>query len=361
MPSQQEVKWSQLKVGLIVLGSTTLLCTLLFLMTSASGMSLFSHKILADTYFSNAGGLKKGGEVQLEGVTIGEVTAVLISTDPARKLTPVHVTMKLNPSYATSLHKDSQASLTKVGLVGDTVVNINSQLAKGPELQSGDEIPSTESADMDAVMSSAKTTVDTLNSTLGKLNTVVDGIQQGQGTVGQLIKNRELFDNLNSTTRGLNQLVTSINEGHGSAGKLLHDDELYNHLNSTAGKLDQIATGLQGGKGSAGKLLNDDGLYNNLNSSLQHLNSMLDDADHGKGALGLMTKDPAFAHRLDDTVDNLDQLLTHINTGQGTLGKLAHDEQAYNNLNDLLKNSSELVTMIRTDPKKYLTIHMKIF
>ncbi len=35
MPSQQEVRWSQLKVGVIVLVSTVILVTLLFLMTSS--------------------------------------------------------------------------------------------------------------------------------------------------------------------------------------------------------------------------------------------------------------------------------------------------------------------------------------
>ena len=361
MPSQQEVKWSQLKVGLVVLGSTILLCILLFLMTSATGLSPFQHRILTDTYFANSNGLKKGGEVQLEGVTIGEVKAVEISTDPARHLTPVHVEMKLNPNFRSSLHKDSVASLTKVGLVGDTVVDINSKLAKGPELQSGDTMPSVETNDIDAVMAQSKDTLQTLNSTLGKLNNIVDGIQKGEGTVGQLIKNRELFDNLNATTRGLNQLVASINEGHGSAGKLLHDETLYNHLNDTAARLDTIATDLQGGKGSAGKLLKDETLYNNLNSSLAHLNSILGDADAGKGALGLMTKDPAFAHKLDDTVTNIDTLLANVNQGKGTLGKFATDDQVYNNVNSLLKNSNELVTMFRQDPKKYLTIHMRVF
>ena len=37
MPSQQEVRWSQLKVGVIVLISTVILVTLLFLMTSCVG------------------------------------------------------------------------------------------------------------------------------------------------------------------------------------------------------------------------------------------------------------------------------------------------------------------------------------
>ena len=75
----------------------------------------------------------------------------------------------------------------------------------------------------------------------------------------------------------------------------------------------------------------------------------------------LLIKDPAFARKLNSTVTNLDDLLTGINKGQGTIGKLATDDAAYTNLNKLLTSSNDLVAAIRQDPKKYLTIHMKIF
>ena len=44
MPSQQEVKWSQLKVGVIVLVSMALLTTLLFLMTKRVGHERFQQE-----------------------------------------------------------------------------------------------------------------------------------------------------------------------------------------------------------------------------------------------------------------------------------------------------------------------------
>jgi len=361
MPSQQEVKWSQLKVGLIVLISVALLSSLLFLMSSASGMGLFSAKMTVTSYFANSNGLKVGAPVSLQGVTIGEVKKVQITTDPGHKLTPVKVIMKLDPAFRAGLHKDSTSSLVKDGLVGDTVVDINSQLAAGPLLESGDQLPSVETSDIDAVMARAKDTMQSLDTTLGKLNTTIDGINQGQGTVGQLVKNRELFDNLNTTIHNLNVLIAGVNQGQGSAGKLLKDDSLYNHLDDLTKHFDDISKNLDEGKGSAGKLLTDDKLYKNLSSSVTHLNSLLTEADSGKGALGLLTKDPAFAHKLDDTVTNLDTLLSNVNAGKGTLGKFATDDQAYNNVNTLLKSSNDLVNTIRSDPKKYLTIHMKIF
>ena len=114
MPSQQEVRWSQLKVGVIVLVSTVILVTLLFLMTSSSGLGILSHKLTVTTYFENSAGLKTGAAVQLEGVTIGTVKSVTIDNSPERKLTPVKVIMKLNDKFTSSLKKDSKASLSNV-------------------------------------------------------------------------------------------------------------------------------------------------------------------------------------------------------------------------------------------------------
>jgi len=361
MPSQQEVKWSQLKVGVIVLVSLALLTTLLFLMTSASGMSLFSEKIVVSTYFPNSSGLQVGAPVTLEGVTIGEVKAVTVTTDPKRKLSPVKVVMKLDPHFKTSLHTDTKASLSTVGVLGDTVVDLNSEVATGPELQTGDELKTLETPTLQDVVKASQGTVESLNMILAKVDNVVDDIQQGKGSIGMLIKDPELYQEATNTVKQLQLLTTNLNEGKGSAGKLLHDDQLYDRLNDSAAKLDEIATALNGGKGSAGKLLKDDSLYNNLNSSLAHANSLLAEADAGKGGLGLLTKDPAFARKLNDAVTQLDTALGNVNNGTGTLGKLAKDPSAYDNLNKVLVSTNDLVTTIRQDPKKYLTIHMKIF
>ena len=102
-------------------------------------------------------------------------------------------------------------------------------------------------------------------------------------------------------------------------------------------------------------------MYNNLNSTLKHANSLMAEADAGKGGLGLLLKDPKFAAELNDTLNRLDSILSGVDKGEGTLGKLAKDDAAYTNLNKLLTESTTLVTTIRQDPKKYLTIHMKIF
>jgi phospholipid/cholesterol/gamma-HCH transport system substrate-binding protein len=361
MPSQQEVRWSQLKVGVIVLISTVILVTLLFLMTSSSGLGILSHKLTVVTYFENSAGLKTGAAVNLEGVTIGTVKTVTIDNSPERKLTPVKVLMKLDDKFGANLKKDSKASLSTVGVLGDTVVDINSQFAVGPPLQDGDVLKTTETPSISDVVKASQGTIESLNVILAKMNVIVDNLQSGKGSIGQLINNPDLYNKANATVDELLTLEKNLNAGKGSIGKLITDDALYNRFNDAAGKLESIVDSVNSGKGTAGMLLKDDSLYKNLNSTLAHANSLMADADAGKGGLGLMLKDPKFRQDLSNTLTQVNALVSNINDGRGTLGKLATDDAMYTNINKLLTSSTDLVTTIRSDPKKYLTIHMKIF
>jgi len=361
MPSQQEVRWSQLKVGVIVLVATVILVTLLFLMTSSAGLGIFSHKLTIYTYFENSAGLKPGAAVNLQGVTIGTVKTVTVVSAPDRKLTPVRVVMKLNDKFADDLKKDSKASLTTIGVLGDTVVDINSQFAVGPPLHDGDELKTLETPSLTDVVKASQGTIESLNVILAKMNTIVDNLQSGKGSIGQLISNPDLYNKVNATVDELHKLTVNLNNGKGSIGKLVSDDQLYNRLNDTAGKLQNIADELDSGKGTAGKLLKDPSLFDNLNSTLKHANSLMAEADAGKGGLGLIVKDPQFRQQLSDTFTQVNHLVTGINQGRGTLGKLATDDSLHTNMNNLLTSSSDLVAAIRKDPKKYLTIHLKIF
>jgi phospholipid/cholesterol/gamma-HCH transport system substrate-binding protein len=361
MPSQQEVRWSQLKVGLIVLIASVILVTLLFLMTSSAGLGILSHKLTITTYFENSAGLKPGAAVNLQGVTIGTVKTVTVVASPERKLTPVRVVMKLNEKFTDELKKDSKASLTTIGVLGDTVVDINSQFAVGPPLQDGDELKTLETPSLTDVVKASQGTIESLNVILAKMNTIVDNLQSGKGSIGQLINNPDLYNKLNGTVDELHKLTMNLNKGKGTIGKLVSDDSLYTRLNDTTAKLDNIASELDSGKGTAGKLLKDSSLYDNLNSTLKHANSLMADADAGKGGLGLLVKDPQFRQKIDDTLTQVNHLVTGINEGHGTLGKLATEDTLHTNMNNLLTNSSDLVTAVRQNPKKYLTIHLKIF
>ena len=93
MPSQKQVKWSQLKVGITVVIASITLGILIFLMSGTGGW--FQPKIRLRSYFDNASGLRVGAPVRLNGVDIGNVTGMRVVSEKDKQLTPVEVTMKV--------------------------------------------------------------------------------------------------------------------------------------------------------------------------------------------------------------------------------------------------------------------------
>ena len=125
MPSQKQLKWSQLRVGLTLLFASATLAVLIFVMSGTGGW--FTRKITLRSYFDNAGGLREGAPVRLAGVDIGNVTGIRIVGD--KPTTPVEVTMKVNTKYKFNLRKDSITLLATAGVLGETYVDIDSSTA----------------------------------------------------------------------------------------------------------------------------------------------------------------------------------------------------------------------------------------
>jgi phospholipid/cholesterol/gamma-HCH transport system substrate-binding protein len=358
VPSQQEVQWSQLKVGVLVIVALAALTALVFLMSGSTG-GLFTGKIKLRSYFENAAGIKVGAPVNLEGYTIGNVTAINIV--PARKLTPVEVTMKIGSKYRAAVHTDSTSSLETIGVLGDTVVDINSKAATGPEVQNDAELKTNETPNLSDVIKSSQGTIEQLNTILAKVDHLADSLNSTKGSIGELINNPDLYNKAVATLNELTQVVDTVANGKGSIGKLVADDTLYNHINDTVAKLDKMTTSLDEGKGTIGKLLKDETLANNLNQSVTSANQLLADINAGKGGLGMIAKDPQFAAKLRDTVDKLDSVLNRVDSGEGTVGQLVRNPSLYNNLDQSLTETRGLIAAIRENPKKYLTFHVKIF
>ncbi|MGA7314681.1 MAG: MlaD family protein [Silvibacterium sp.] len=358
MPSQQQVKWSQLKVGVLVIVALSALAALVFLMSGSTG-GFLAGKLTVVSYFENSAGLKVGAPVNLQGVSIGNVKSIRIV--PERRLTPVQVTMKVGEQYGHFLHTDSKSSLETIGVLGDTVVNIDSKFATGGPIQNGGELKTNETPNLTDVIKSSQGTIEQLNVILAKVDNLVDSLNSGKGSIGQLVNDPALYNRALAAVNEIQGLVVGISKGKGTLGKLVADDTLYNRLNDGVGRLQNIANQLDQGHGTLGKLLKDETLYNELRQSTDHLNQLLAGVNAGKGTLGMLAKDPQFQQKLTDTVTRLNSILTNIDKGEGTVGQLVKNPSLYQHADQMITNASDLVTAIRKDPKKYLTIHLKIF
>jgi phospholipid/cholesterol/gamma-HCH transport system substrate-binding protein len=358
MPSQKELRWSQLKVGILTLAALTVLTALIFILSGTTG-GLFTRKITLIAYFQNANGLKVGAPVTLDGVTIGNVTHVRIV--PEHEPSAIEVIGKVGATYLPSLHTDSTVTIAQAGVLGDSFIEISSIHATGPQPKDYTVLPVDNKPGISDVINSSQASIESINQLIHKVSKLVDTLNAGEGTVGMFLNDPDTARKIVHTVTELDAMTTAIASGKGSAGKLINDDELYNHLNDTVAKLNAITTRLDNGEGTAGRFLRDDSVYKNLNTALDNTNQLLHGVNSGQGTLGKLAKDPAVANELQQTLGHLNGLLKGIREGQGTLGQLAVNRELYDNLSKTLNDTGQLVTAIRKDPKTYLTVHVKIF
>lgn len=357
MPSQKQLRWSQLRVGTTVILASVTLAVLLFLMSGTTG--LFTNRIVLHSYFDNAEGLRAGAPVRLAGVDIGNVTRIMIAR--GRPLTPVEVTMKVSTKFSYDLRTDSITSLDTAGVLGETYIDIDSSQANGPPAKDGDVLPTQVHPDFNQVVRASQSTLQNMDALLKRADSILAFAQSGKGSLGKLIYDPTLYNRFSDTVADFQKIVQEVGNGQGSLGQLISRNDAYDKFMATLDKMNAVVDDLQAGKGTAGKFLKDPSIYNNANDTIANLKKMTDDINAGKGTIGKLTKDQELANKLDTTLTKLSQLTTQLEAGQGTVGKLLKDETLYNNANTMLVQTQELLKAFRENPKKYLSIKLHIF
>jgi phospholipid/cholesterol/gamma-HCH transport system substrate-binding protein len=359
VPSQQQIKWSELRVGITVIIASMVLALLLFLMSGTGGF--FSRRITLVSYFDNAEGLRVGAPVRLSGVDIGNVSKILIVREKDKQLTPVQIIMKVSTKYDFNLRRDSVTSLDTAGVLGETYLDIDSSQAVGPQVQDGDTLPTQVHPDFNEVVRSSQSTLQNMDALLKRADRILAFAESGKGSLGKLIYDPTLYDRFSQTVAELKSVVDEIAKGQGSLGQLINSNDAYNKFVATLDKMNGVVDDLQQGKGTAGKFLKDPTLYNNANDTVANLKKVSEDLNAGKGTAGRLLKDEELAKKIDTTMTKLAALTSDLEAGKGSAGKLLKDETLYNNANKMLEETQGLIKAIRENPKKYLSIKLHIF
>jgi phospholipid/cholesterol/gamma-HCH transport system substrate-binding protein len=344
-------------VGLTVLVASITLAVLIFLMSGTTG--LFTPKIRLKSYFDDAQGIRNGAPVRLQGVDVGNVTSIRVVPD--KPATPVEVVMKVSTRYGFNIRKDSVTTMATAGVLGETYINIDSSHAKGPSAGDGDTLATRETTELQDVVRASQGTLQNLDALLKRTDRILAFVESGQGSIGKLIYDPNLYNQFANTVTEFKGLVDQVRSGQGSLGKLLVTDEAYDKVIAAVDKVNVMIDELQQGKGTAGKFLKDPALYDNANQTIANVKKLTDDINAGKGAIGKLSKDEVLAQKLDNAITKLSMLTDELQAGQGTMGKLFKDPALYNNSDQMLIETRELVKSVRENPKKYLTFKVRVF
>jgi phospholipid/cholesterol/gamma-HCH transport system substrate-binding protein len=338
-------------VAMVVLG------VLVFLLTGTK--KLFVPKATLYTYMDDSAALATGAPVRLNGILIGNVKAVELSGQRAPRRA-VRIIMSVDSSDLPLIPSDSLASISAENVLGTKYINIEIGRSK-THVPDGGEVPSKDVSEFEEVVQSGYDVMVTARALLKRIDGLVSAVEKGQGTVGQLLVDKTLYERLNSAVSEVQKVAQAVSGGQGTVGRLLNDEALYNDMRSVVRRLDDLITSIQDGQGTAGKLIKDPALYDEARKTLAELRRVAEDLNAGKGTAGKLLKDDQLHRQIQDAVVRLDAILEKVDTGQGTLGQLLVNPNLYESLNGASQEMRAMMQDFRANPKKFLSIRLRLF
>lgn len=237
-----------------------------------------SYKL--EAVFDDVTGLVKGDKVFVHGVDVGRVKQLTITEDGVRALLTLQQEIKLRDNYRIRVLSSS--------VLGGKYVDIDEGGFDNPLLAEGAVVRGNGPVDFIAELTEATQTIRgslekggilaNLEGTMANLREITDRLQRGEGTVGRLLTQDDLYNELRKISSNIGEISERLNKGEGSLGKLLSkDDTLYRDLSDTVSALKDVAQTLSKGEGTLGKLAKDDTMYKQINELLGEVRAAVDD------------------------------------------------------------------------------------
>ena len=231
------------KVGIAFFVGIVLLMALTFWVGK---IRLFESGYIIKVNFNQIGGLKKGDTVTLAGMKVGRVEDFNIKNNK------IQVSLWIRKE--TVLRQNSIFSINDVSLMGGKYVGITMGTSDSLILGPGIIVDGKDSYQLDQLFTKAGEISDSIEKLVSK-------IEKGEGTAGKLLTDEELYKNtsefmqsaketsdkaqkiidefqgigteVKETVVTIKKIVKKIGKGEGTVGKLIYDEELYNDTKKT--------------------------------------------------------------------------------------------------------------------------------
>jgi phospholipid/cholesterol/gamma-HCH transport system substrate-binding protein len=201
-------------VGIFVLLGLVVVSTLLFVI--AGRQKLFEPRYRLTALFSQVGGLKVGSPVRLAGLEVGSVESLNFTSRGK-----VLASLSIQERYQRQIRKDSVASISSVGILGDKSVEITVGSKAENVLSSGAHIQAKDPFDVASIVDR-----------LGPMSVNIEEILSYFSKITGEFAMEDLH--LAETIQHANQILKKVDDGKGAIGAAVNDPTLYKELVSLA-------------------------------------------------------------------------------------------------------------------------------
>jgi phospholipid/cholesterol/gamma-HCH transport system substrate-binding protein len=308
MKRSVDLKWSNLKTGVVLILAIAIA---LWASLNGPGISIFESKDDFVAYFPDVNGLVKGSPVWVSGVEVGNVRSVdFVNLDSLRRILVVG---SIAQSVWPMITEGTFVRLGTIGILGDKYVDVIPGPKDGRRLNVSDTLPAEQAHDAASMFQAGKEALGEAKHLATNLDMVLERMNRGEGTLGQLATNDALYIQMTKLSTQLATLVGDLQK---------NQERIVGSIEKTANSVEQLSNQVNSNTGTIGKLMNDAELYNNLSA----------------------------------TSARLDTIMNKINTAEGTAGLLVNDTALYVEVVNLLSRVNNLVTDIEKNPRKYFKL-----
>jgi len=233
-------------VGVFVVGGLLLFTVGLFMI--GDRQMAFAKKFRIYTEFKKITGLQPGAIIRVSGAKAGAIKQIDPPNTPGGKF---RVQLEITEDLHQLVRMDSLASIETEGLVGGSYLGVSAGSDKSPSAQPEATIPSKEPFEIGDLMQQMSDTVAKVNEIIDEMR---DDVQRAVVAIADTAADANAIitavgPDVKALTTAAARITTdaariaeSIRNGEGTIGKLLNDDELYRRVSSISKQVEEIAT-----------------------------------------------------------------------------------------------------------------------
>jgi phospholipid/cholesterol/gamma-HCH transport system substrate-binding protein len=248
-------KTSTIKIGIFISIGIAILIIAIFLLGDKNAMFKSTFDIKA--YFKDIQGLRSGAIVRLSGIDVGSVKRIHIVPDTTGR---IEVTMSVVKDIQRFVKTDTKASIETEGLVGNKVVVLRIGSSGAEEVGNGGIIKAQEPLGFSAILAETQGIMEYTKDMTQNLAEIIARVNRGEGSIGKLLKDEQLYNDAKALTKRADQSLQSItSEASGLMG-LFNElgngvKQVVGNIDSVVSRVDFILAGIQQGKGVMGQVL----------------------------------------------------------------------------------------------------------
>jgi phospholipid/cholesterol/gamma-HCH transport system substrate-binding protein len=237
------------RVGVFVLVGLGL--TMISIIVLGGKQSIFTSVNHYTSHFQKIDGLVHGAKVTLGGLQIGSVNKLSFDS----KSRDMKVEFSVEKEYANYIRHDSTVEVVTQGVLGDKYLSMIPGDPTQPEIENNGEVPQGINKDLSQIITSSDQLVHKLSETAESFEHILSAFNKGNradqffqglsitsknlGEVSSKI-NEELSQmKLKSTIGHLNSILEKIDQGQGSMGAFINDPGLYDDAKALVGQVNR--------------------------------------------------------------------------------------------------------------------------